>query len=366
MSITNTPSRRKFIKGAAIVAAGTIAAPSIGTAAGRTRNIKIQSSWSPGTTGYKLFEAWCNRMVELTGGELSFQPFPDGSVAGGFQLFDAVRNGVLDAMNLFPSYWVGKMPAAVWMCTYPMGLNQPSHWDMLYYSYGAQDIVKKAYNKQGLEWIGIVHHDINLIHSKKPINSLADFKDLKMRAPGGIVAEVFAAIGAKTTLLPGSEVYPALEKGTIDAADFVGPAVNFDLGFHQVTKYIVMGPTSTPCLHQPVDLMEISFGKRVYDSLSPAMKNLLPELVNGYSRDHYCGIQAANALAWPKYEAAGTQVTRLSEKDASEMRKVAIPLWFKWAKVNQDAADLFKLHLKVMQNPAVALIEKSDIAGFDI
>ena len=366
MSASKTPSRRNFIRGAAVAAAGTLAAPHVAGAAARTRNLKIQSSWQPGTTGYKLFENWCGRMVELTGGELSFQPFPAGAVSGDFQLFDAVRNGVLDGMNLFPSYWIGKMPAAVWMCTYPMGLNQPSHWDKLYYSYGAQEIVKQAYNKQGLEWIGIVHHDINLIHSKKPINSLEDLKGLKMRAPGGIVAEVFAAIGAKTTLLPGSEVYPALEKGTIEAADYVGPAVNYDLGFHQVTNYIVMGPTSTPCLHQPVDLMEISFGKRVYDSLSDRMKMLLPELVDGYSREHYCGIQAANAEAWPKYEAAGTKVTRLSEEDASQMRKVAIPLWFKWAKVNEDAAKLFKIHLQVMQDPSIALIEKSDIAGFEI
>ena len=66
------------------------------------------------------------------------------------------------------------------------------------------------------------------------------------------------------------------------------------------------------------------------------MKSLMPELVDGYSREHYCGIQKANAEAWPKYEAAGTKVTRLPEEDAAKMREVAIPLWFKWAKVNQS------------------------------
>ena len=63
-----------------------------------------------------------------------------------------------------------------------------------------------------------------------------------MRLPGGMVAEVFQDAGAKTTLLPGSEIFPALDKGTIDVADFVGPAINYALGFHKATKYISMGP----------------------------------------------------------------------------------------------------------------------------
>ena len=91
-------------------------------------------------------------------------------------------------------------------------------------------------------YVGRIHHGPNIIHSKKPIRSIEDFKDLKLRVPGGMIAEGFAAIGAKTTLLPGGEVFSALEKGTVEAADYTGPAVNWDLGFQQVTKYIWTGP----------------------------------------------------------------------------------------------------------------------------
>ena len=65
------------------------------------------------------------------------------------------------------------------------------------------------------------------------MNSVADFKGMKLRVPGGMVAEVFQSFGASTVSLPGSDIFPALEKGTIDAADYVGPAVNWDLGFAQ-------------------------------------------------------------------------------------------------------------------------------------
>ncbi|MCG8446855.1 MAG: TRAP transporter substrate-binding protein DctP [Hyphomicrobiales bacterium] len=364
-------ARRRFLKGfaaagGAVAVGGALAAPHVAKAQGNTRNIRIQSSWQPGTTGYRLFSEWCGQIAELTDGELAFQPFPAGAVSGDFQLMDAVRNGVLDAMNVFTVYWAGRMPAGVFLSSYPMGLNHPHHWDMLFNAYGGLELAQEFYRQQGLHLVGHVHHDMNLIHSTRPITSLDDFNGLLLRVPGGIVADCFAAIGARTTLLPGSEVFPALERGTIEAADFVGPAVNFDLGFHQVTNTIVMGPPSTPCLHQPVDLMDISFSIRTWDSLSDRMKALMPQLVAAYSRTHYAGIQEANRAAWPRYAEAGTTISRLSEEDVSRFREVAIPLWFDWANRDTNAARLFQLHLEVMQDPTVAYITPDDIADHEL
>ncbi|MCB9949281.1 MAG: TRAP transporter substrate-binding protein DctP [Rhodospirillaceae bacterium] len=364
-------ARRRFLKGlaaggAAVAGGATLGAPAIvsGQEAGHT--FRIQTSWAPGTTGYHLFETWCASMVELTSGELAFTPFPAGAVSGDFQLFDAVRNGVLEGMNVFTVYWAGRMPAGVFLSSYPMGPNHPHHWDMLFDAYGGTELARELYEKNGLYYVGHVHHDMNLIHSKIPINSLADFEGLKLRVPGGIVADCFADIGARTTLLPGSEVYPALERGVIDAADYVGPAVNYDLGFQQVTNVIVMGPQSTPCLHQPVDLMDIAFSLRAWNQLSDQLKELITHLVRSYSRIHYAGIQAANHEAWAKFEEAGTTISRLSEEDVVQFRQVAIPRWFEWANKDRDAARLFALHLEVMQDPEVAYITPADIEGYEL
>ena len=228
------------------------------------------------------------------------------------------------------------------------------------------DIARELYKKNGLFFVGNVHHDLNLIHSKKPIKSLDDFKGLKIRMPGGIIAETFAALGARTTLLPGSEVYPALEKGTIDASDFVGPAVDYDLGFHQVTKYIIMGPTSTPTLHQAVDPLDIAFSLRVWESFSPRMKAIIEDATKAFSLDHYCGIQKANVESWPKYKAAGNEVIHLSEEDVLKFKKIAIPLWFSWANKDKDAGRVLKIWLEVMRNPSFAILDEKDIAGFEI
>lgn len=362
--------RRDFLKTAGLGLAGAaavgVSSVNIKTAKAAGTTWRIQSSWGPGTSGYKIFEDFCARVGEVTGGELQLKPFPAGAVSGDFQLFDAVRNGVLDAMNLFTVYWAGRMPAGVFFSSFPMGLNHPHQWDMMYGSYGGTALVRELYEKNGLYFVGHVHHDMNLIHSKTPIRSLDDFKGVKLRMPGGIIAECFSAIGARTTLLPGSDVYPALEKGTIEAADYTGPAVNYDLGFHQVTNYVIMGPPSTPCLHQPVDLMDISVSLRSWNSLDPRLQKLFEGLVHSYSYEHYTAIQAANAAAWPKLKEAGTEVIHLSEDDAARFRQVAMPLWFKWANKDKDAARMFKLHLDVMMNPEVAYLTPDDIKEFTL
>ncbi|QFU00688.1 Lactate-binding periplasmic protein precursor [Halomonas sp. THAF5a] len=361
------PDRRNFLKAAAVGSAAAVAAPWIGNVQAQSGiRIRMQSSWPPGTPGYRIFEQWAAGVAEATSGEVTIEPFPAGAVAGAFEVADAVRNGVLDGQNWFTVYWPGKMPAGVFLTAYPMGLSLPHQWDIMFGAYGGFDLAKDLYRKQGQELLGYVHHDMNLIHSKKPLRSFDDFQGVKLRMPGGIVAETFAAAGARTTLLPGSEVYPALEKGTIDAADYTGAANNYELGFWQVADYIIMGPPSTPCLHQAVDLMDISVNRRVFERMSPQTQDLMHDLVAAYSREHYAAIQKANAEAWPKFREKGVEIIHLSEDDADRFREIAVPLWFKWANKDPDAARLFKAHLDTMMDPAVALITPEDIKDYEL
>lgn len=365
--------RRGFIKGAfAGAGAASVAgltAPFVGNASAATgKTLKIQSLWTEDTIGFTTFKRWCERVQELTGGEVTLLPFPGGSIAEIFDMMDATAGGVLDAMHWVPHYAAitGAMPAGIFLTSFPMGLPHPHQWDMLFESYGATELARELYARHGLHFVGHVHHDMNLIHSNKPIHSLDDFKGLNLRMPGGLIADCFAAIGARTVTLAGSEVRPALVSGAIDAADFTGPAMNRDLGFADAAKYIVMGPTSTPCLHQPVDLTIVVFNQNVWNGLSEPIQAVLTELVRAFSYEHFTAHQAANIKAWADFEAAGVTVTRLSEDDVARFRKIALPLWFDWAKRDPDSLRLFHMHLKVMQNPEVAYITPDDIKGFEL
>jgi TRAP-type mannitol/chloroaromatic compound transport system substrate-binding protein len=361
--------RRRILLSTAALGIGALSAPFIGNAqSASTRRLTIQSLWTENTIGYHTFQRWCESIVELTSGEVQLIPFPGGSVTEIFDMMTATSAGALDGMHWVPHYTAitGDMPAGAFLTSFPMGLPHPHQWDMLFDSYGGTELARELYARHGLHFVGHVHHDMNLIHSNKPILSLDDFEGLSLRMPGGLVADCFEAIGARTIALAGSEVRPALASGAIDAADFTGPAMNFDLGFADVSKYIVMGPTSTPCLHQPVDLTIVAFNKLVWDELSPATQRLLTELVRAFSVEHFTAHQQANIGAWEQFAVAGVEVTRLSEEDVRRFRKVVLPLWFEWANRDPDSARVFKLHLDVMLNPAVAHIDPEDIKDFEL
>jgi TRAP-type mannitol/chloroaromatic compound transport system substrate-binding protein len=350
-------TRRRLLKtGIGVAAGAAVAAPYIRNAeAATTTTWKIQTSW-PAGVGLNTFKTWANSIKEKTGGELELKPFAAKEVVGDFELLDGVRNGVLEAMNSFCVYWVGKIPATAFLSSYLMGLRYPHEWDIFFYGKDGVKMAREVYAKQGLFWVGRVHHGPNIIHSKKPIRSIEDFKDLKLRVPGGMIAEGFAAAGARTTLLPGGEVFSALEKGTVDAADYTGPAVNWDLGFQQVTKYIWTGPPGLESIYQPVDLMDVVVNMNVWNKLSPQMKLWFENEVEAYSAVHFGAIQKADMETWPKFEKAGTTIIRMPAEDLDKWQRIATPIWFKWANKDKDAARMFKAQLEIMESPTVGYV----------
>ena len=363
--MTKLVTRRRALTGLAGMGAAGLAAPHIATAQGQTTTWKIQTSW-PGGAGQQIFKDWCASIEEKTGGELAFQAFGANDVVGDFQLYDAVKNGVLDAVNPFTIYAQGIIPAAVFLSSFPLGLRNPHEYDTFYYGLGGLDIARELYSRQGMHFVGPVHHGPNIIHSKVPIRSIDDFRGRKMRLPGGMVAEVFTELGAETTVLPGSEIFPALEKGTIDVADYVGPAVNYALGFSQVTDYIVMGPPGFMSVYQPVDMMDITVGQQAWDALSPQMKQFVEMETHVYSDMHHAAIQKADQEAWGKFAEDGVEVTRLSQDDVELMTEVAVPIWFQYANRDADSARVFKIILDYMQSGSLGYVDPALTEGMTL
>lgn len=361
------PKRRRLLAaGAAAGAATVVTAPYVRNAAAAETTVwKVQTSW-PAGVGLQTFKAWCGTIKERTGGELDFKPFAAKEVVGDFELLDGVKNGVLEAMNSFTLYWAGKLPATAFLSSYLMGLRYPHEWDIFFYSRDGLKLAREIFAKQGIYYVNRIHHGPNIIHSKKPIRTIEDFKELKLRVPGGMIAEGFAAAGAKTTLLPGGEVFAALEKGTIEAADYTGPAVNWDLGFQQVTKYIWTGPPGLESIYQPVDLMDFCVRMDVYNKLSPKMKLWLDEEIQVYSNVHHAAIQKADLEAWPKFEKVGVQINRMPLEDLPKWQRIAVPIWFRWANKDKDAARLFKIQLDLMESHTLGYVTPDMYKGLKL
>ena len=183
-----------------------------------------------------------------------------------------------------------------------------------------------------------------------------------MRFPGGMIAEIFRAAGVSTVLLPGGEVYPALEKGVIDGADFVGAAINYNLGFGEVAKYIILGPPSTPCLHQPVDCQSIGINMKTWNSIPKHLQNLLELAIKDFSWKQYTAVQAADIVAYKKLqEEQGVEIIRLKDSDIVKFKKFAPELWVKWAKKHPLAMKAFKSQWEFMKSTKVGYYTDADL-----
>jgi TRAP-type mannitol/chloroaromatic compound transport system substrate-binding protein len=358
-------SRRRFIKAAA-VASGTAALefPAVARAQAPVK-WRVQTAYDAGTSGYAAFQKYCAHVRVLSEGKLEFQPLPAGAVVGTFEMFDAVKGGGLDAMHVFTIYWSSKLPVTAFLSSYPLALDRPDQWETWFYELGGLQLARKAYQAHNMFYVGPIQHDLNIIHSKVPIRSFEEFKGKRVRLPGGMAADIFKQAGVSTVILPGGQVRSALESAAIDAADFVGPANNYDLGFADVAKYIIMGPTTTPCLHQPVDLADLTVNLAKWNALPKHLHEVVIAATRQHSWDHYAYIQKQNIAAWDKFRAQGVQVIRLSEADVQKFRRYAIPMWFNWARRDPLAREAFGSQLAFMKSFNVGYVTDSMLVDTD-
>jgi TRAP-type mannitol/chloroaromatic compound transport system substrate-binding protein len=362
-------SRRKFLATTAVAgaAAGAIGFPAVGRVrAASTIKLKIQTAWDAGTLGYVKFQEFCKNVGEMSDGKMVVEGFPAGAIVGTFEMFDAVKAGVFDGMHCFDVYWPGKIPVATFLSSYPFGLDRPDQWETWHNALGGKELAREAYARHNMYYIGPIQHDDNLIHSKVPIRSFEDFKGKKIRYPGGIIADIYRAAGVSTVLLPGGEVYPALEKGVIDASDYVGAAINYNLGFGEIAKYIIMGPPSTPCLHQPVDIMSVEINIKTWKKIPKHFQIMFEAAVAQHSYDQYSAIQAADIVAFDKLQKEqGVEIIRLKESDIEKFKRFAPPLWVKWAKKSPLAMKAFKSQLEFMKSVKMGYITDKDMVDMN-
>ena len=358
--------RRGFVKGAVALGAGVLsgcgtssknddAAPGERSTPSTIR-WKVQSHVGGDTATFRAFKSFCESVGELSEGQLVFEAFPPGGVVGAVDLFDALRAGRIEAAVMNPAWPADKHPELAFLVSYPLALDRPDQWETWYYALGGLDLAHRMLEPLGIRFVAPIQHDLNIIHSRIPIRSFEDFRGKRLRMPGGLVADVFAAAGAKTVFTATDQVYPALASGAVDAADFTGPAVNYALGFANVAKYIIMGPPATPCIHQPCDLFALLTNADRWQALPKKLQAVVEYAARSFSWNHYAYVQKENTLSWAKYEAKGVEILRLSDADVNKFRRIAIPEWFRWANKSVLGREAFASQLDFMKSRDVAYL----------
>ena len=264
-------NRRKILTGAAGLAAGATAfqpsAPAY--AKGRIR-LKQVTTWPKNFPGLGTApENIAKRVEEMSDGELKIKIFAAGELVGALEAFDAVSTGTADMYNGAEYYWQGKDPVFAFFTTWPFGMTAVEFaawiefgggqqlWDELTARFNVKSFLSADSGTQSGGWFN------------KPINTVEDFKGLKMRMPG-LGGEVLRRLGALPVVLPGSELYAAMQSGAIDASEWVGPWNDMAIGFHQVGKYFY-----SPGFHEPNAALATGINLDVWNSLSQKHQAIL-------------------------------------------------------------------------------------------
>lgn len=228
--------RRSFLKGAGLgVIGASIAAPAI--AQSSEVKWRMAMSWPKSLDLlYGSAAAMCERVGQLTDGKFQIQPFAGGEIVPPLQVFDAAANNTVECAHTLSSYYFGKNTAYSFDSGLPFGLNTRQQAAWMYYG-GGLEATRELFAKAGLVNVPVGNVGVQMGGwFRKEINNLDDLKGLKFRV-GGLGGVVFAKLGVVPQQIPASEIYPALERGTIDAAEWVGPHDDEKLGLYKVAKF---------------------------------------------------------------------------------------------------------------------------------
>src|SRR6201988_1146022 len=231
-----TVSRRNFARLAAATGATAIAAPAIAQQPAIKWRLtssfpkSIEGRWGASPTVAKF-------VGEMSDGKFQIDTFASGEIVPGLQVLDAVANGTVECGHTYGGYYVGKNPALIFDGSLPFGFTVRQH-NAWYFQGDGKKLLDEVHDGMGIVAIPMGNTGGQSFGwFRKEIKSPADFQGVKMRV-AGFGGRVLAKMGVIPQQIAGGEIYPALEKGTIDAAEWVGPYDDEKLGFHKVAKYM--------------------------------------------------------------------------------------------------------------------------------
>jgi len=258
--------RRKFLKTGTLAAgSAAIAATSMTASAQQTFNWKMTSAYPKGAPFYMdgpgSATDLAKRIEAMSNGRLKIQVYGAGELIPALEGFDAVRSGTVEMNHANSYFWTGKTFAAQYFCAVPFGLNFQGMNGWLYDG-GGIPLWHEVYAPFGMVAFPCGNTGVQMTGwFRKEIKSTANFKGLKMRIPG-LAGKVYATLGVDVKLLPAGEIFPALERGVIDAAEFVGPYQDRRLGLQKAAKYY-----HTTGWHETATVSELLINKAAWEKL---------------------------------------------------------------------------------------------------
>ena len=319
----NTDRRRFLTKasGTAVAIAATSLAGAPNVIAQPKIKWRMSTSW---TAANDILQGTAQRLgaivEEMSGGRFVIEVFPGGQIMPLFDCFDATSQGTIEAYMGSQQYWRDREPGLEWFTTIPFGMNAEGMAAWLYRGDGLKlwEEASASFNIVPRPAGGIAPQMAGWF--RKKINTIGDYKGLKMRIPnlGGMVV---ARAGATTVLTPGAEIYAALERGVIDASEWIGPHDDMKLGLHKTARYYYY-----PGWHEPGTTLGFGFNQKAYEALPLDLKRTLDHAstaVHAYASAEY---HAKNSIALERLKAefkGKVEVIQLPVPVLRDLRKLS-------------------------------------------
>jgi TRAP-type mannitol/chloroaromatic compound transport system substrate-binding protein len=332
--------RRSFINHsglAGVLAAG--AAPAI-VHAQTTVRWRLASSFPKSLdTIFGAAEVFTKKIAEMSGGKFQISVHAGGELMPAFGVVDGVQNGTVEMAHTAPYYFVGKDDTFAIGCAIPFGLNSRQMTAWMYEGNGLK-LMREFYAKYNI--ISFPGGNTGAQMGgwfRKPIKSIDDMKGLKIRI-GGFAGKVIERLGALPQNIPGGEIYQALEKGTIDAAEWVGPYDDQKLGFHKVAPHYHF-----PGWWEGGPQLDFFINQKAYNSLSAQYKAMVEAAASHAHIEMQARYDARNPLALKQLVAAKAQLVQFPKPVMDAAFKASMDIYNElseknpnWRKVYADYA----------------------------
>ena len=285
-------------------------------------------------------DVFSKQVKAMSGGKFEISVHPSGELVGGFGQVDALQNGTVEMAHTAPYYYFGKDPTFALGCAIPFGLNsrQMTAW---YQEGNGQKLMREFYNNFNI--ISFIGGNTGAQMGgwfRKEIKSVADLKGLKFRT-GGFSGVIWEKIGGVAQSIPGGEIYTALEKGTIDAAEWVGPYDDEKLGFNKVAPFYAY-----PGYWEGGPQLDFFINTKAYNALSAENKAIIEAASAMAAMDMQAKYDARNPAALKRLVAGGTKLFRFPKEMIDTAFKASMDTYADlssknpaWKKVYEDYAN---------------------------
>ena len=297
-----------------------------GTAPAQDYSWTFQTSETAGEPGFVNKQKWAESVGALSGGRIAIEILPIGSVVPHTDTLDAVGAGILQGHLTDPSYFSGKDPAFAMMGNLVGAWSDPFELLGFMESGGGNELYSELVEPYGVHFIGAAATEPEAFVSRVPIRTVEDLQGVKMRAPEGMVFEIFSKAGAAPVSLPGSEIFSALDKGVVDAADNTVFATNQALGMNDIAHYPLY-----PGFHS-LPMIDVSINKEIWDGLPEDLQAILTASVKEFSFNHIYSVRQLDAEAVTLAKAnPEIEIINWSGDERAKFRRIAQQEWENWA-----------------------------------